>query len=234
MKRLLPSLLLLLAAAPLGVAGLVLTQEIEQSAGPAPGKTTMTMTVSGDKARADIGKDMSTIVDSGSGAITSLVHAQKMAMELPEGTFDSIKKTAEEKKQKSKPDLKPTGKKQTINGFECEEYVGMVEGMDVTFWVTKDVKNQKEILDQLGKLSGGGNPFEGALKSGEDFPGIPIRTVIKTPQAGTATMTVVSIKDMDVPDSTFQIPSGYKIMSLPKSQAPGAGAPPMPANPAGR
>jgi hypothetical protein len=215
-------------------AGLILVEEMDQTGGPMPGKTEMTITASGDKARVDLGKQISSIVDSKTGTVTSLMHEQKMAMQLPEGTFDSIKKAGEAEKGKSKPELKPTGKKETINGFACEEYLGKIKGMDVTFWVTKEVKNQKEILDQLSNLSGGTDPFQGALASGEDFPGFPIRTIMKTPELGTMTMTVVSIKNEDVPDSAFDIPADYQAISMPKMQLPGGGAPAVPAVPDAR
>jgi hypothetical protein len=132
-----------------------------------------------------------------------------------------------------KPDLKPTGKKETINGFACEEYTGKMQGLDVTYWVTKDVANEKEILAQMGKLSGDGDPFKAALADGGDFPGFPIRTVIKAPQIGTSTMTVVSIKNEDVPDSAFEKPADYKTMAVPQMSHPGGGAPAIPAGPDG-
>jgi hypothetical protein len=219
----------LLAAARLAGAGLIVVQEMEQTAGPMPGKMELTITASGDKARMDMGKQVSTIVDSKAGTLTSLMHEQKMAMQLPEGTLKSIQGASAG--EKAKPDLKPTGKKETINGFACEEYVGTVSGIDVTFWVTKDVENQKAILDQLAKVSGGADPLQSALANGGDFPGFPIRTIAKTPEMGTMTMTILSIKNEDVPDSAFEIPSGYKAMNMPKMQLPGGGAPAVPAAP---
>ncbi|MGH8047345.1 MAG: DUF4412 domain-containing protein [Chthoniobacterales bacterium] len=229
MKRfLLP--IVLLATAQLATAGLVVVEEMEQSGGPMPGKTEMTLSVSGDKARVDIGKQISSIVNSKTGATVSLIHAQKVAMELPEGTFDAIKKSASQG-EKPKLDLKPTGKKETINGFACEEYTGKINGMDVAFWVTQEVKEQKETLDQISKLMGGDATFQGALANGEAFPGFPIRTVMKTPQAGKMTLTVVSVKSEDVPDSTFEVPAGYRTMNMPKMQLPGGGAPAVPSGP---
>lgn len=223
-----------LAMAHLACAGIVVVEEMEQTAGPMPGKMEVTITASGDKARMDMGKQISTIVDSKAGTVISLMHEQKMAMQLPEGTLDSIKKSGAAGREQLKPDLKPTGKKETINGFACEEYVGTVQGMNVTFWITKEVENQKEILDQLGKVSGGGDPFQGALADGGNFPGFPIRTVAKTPETGTMTMTVVSIKNVDVPEKTFTVPSDYKTMSMPNMQLPGGGAPAVPSAPDAR
>jgi len=215
-----------LAATRLATAGVIITEEAEQSSGPMPDKTQLTITVSGDHARVDVGKEVSSIVDSKAGTVTSLMHSQKIAMQMPEGALNAMQKKAGQPKPKL--DLKPTGKKDVINGFNCEEYSGKVEGMPISFWVTQDVQNQKEILAQIGKLSGGSDPFQAALQSGADFPGFPIRSVIKTPQLGTSTMTVISVKNEDVPDSVFAIPAGYKSMDLPKMSNPGGGAPSVP------
>jgi hypothetical protein len=38
---------------------------------------------------------------------------------------------------------------------------------------------------------------------------------------GSSTMTVLSIKNVDLPDSTFAVPAGYKAMSVPQMPAPG-------------
>ncbi len=216
---------LLLVAASLGRAGVIITQEVDKLGG-LDGKTELTMTLSDDRARVDVGRQLSSIVDLKSGRVVSLMHAQKIAMELPDGAIDAVKQKALAKSEK--PSLEATGKKETINGFACEEYTGKLQGLDVTYWVTKDVANEKEILDQMGKLSGNGNPFKGALADGRDFPGFPIRTTIKSPQTGTSTITVTSVKVQDIPGATFKTPDGYKSMSVPPMSPSGGGAPAAP------
>lgn len=224
--KLLPFVAIVAAVSQLAHGGLVIQQEVEQSAGPMPGKMPLTIKVSGDKTRVDVGTEVSSIVDAKSGTVTSLLHSQKMAMKLPEGTLDSVrKKTAE---NKTAPDIKPTGKKETINGFECEEYAGTIEGMKVNLWVTRDVKNASQIIDQLGKISGGADPLMKALQSAGGVQGFPIRTVVDIPQTGKSTSTILSIKDEDVPESTFVVPDGYKSMDAPKMAPPGGGAPAVP------
>jgi len=208
----------LLATAHLAHAGIIIIQEVDQVT-PAEGKTQMTMKLSGGHARVDVGNQFSSIIDLSTNTVTSLLHAQKLAMELPKGVFEAAKKRAST--QAAKPDLKPTGKKEMINGYACEEYTGTLQGLAVTYWVTKDVPNQKEILAQMSQLSGGADPFKGALANGADFPGFPIRTIVKSPQMGSSTMTVLSIKNADLPDSTFAIPADYKSMAVPAMPSPG-------------
>jgi hypothetical protein len=230
MKRLLLPIAFL-ATVQLACAGLVIVEDLERTGGPTPGKDQLTITVSGEKNRMDIGKNISTIIDSKTGSTVALMHDLKMVMEVPAAIFDAIKKAGASAKEDSKLDLKPTGKKQTINGFACEEYAGKLKKMNVTFWVTNEIENQKEILDQLSKLQGDGDPFKGALADGKDFPGVPIRTIFKTNELGTTTMTITSIKNEEVPDSVFEIPADYKKMEMPQMQIPGGGAPAIPAIP---
>ncbi len=207
----------LVAGAQLARAGLVIVQEVDQL-GPMASKTLMTMQISGERARVDVGDQLSSIVDLSAGTVTSLMHAQKIAMQLPKGALDAL----QQKSPSEKPDLKPSGKKETINGYICAEYTGTLQGLAVKYWVTRDIPNQQEILEQMSRLSGGGSdPFKAALASGADFPGFPIRTTVTVPQIGTSTMTVVSIKNADIPESTFQIPPDYKAMAAPALPLPG-------------
>jgi hypothetical protein len=207
----------LLVVAQLASAGLVIVQEADHL-GPDAGRTRMTLNISGERARIDVGDQLSSIVDLKSGNVTSLMHPQKIAMQLPKEALAAIREKAAEKTEK--PDLEPTGKKETINGYACTEYAGTLQGLAVTYWVTNDVPDQKAILDQMAKLAGSSDIFKGALASGADFPGFPIRTTVTSPQLGTSTMTVISIRKADLPDSEFEIPAGYQTL---KSPLPGAG-----------
>jgi len=220
------SITALLAVAHLAGAGLVITEEVDQSGGPMPGKTDMTITTSGDKTRIDIGKELSSIVDSKVGTVTSLIHSQKIAMQLPEGMMNAVKEQVS--KSTAKPDLQPTGKKETINGFRCEEYQGTLAGMKCAIWFTQDVKDGQAILDQLNKLAGSDPTFQAALQGGS-LHGFPIRTVTNTPEKGKATMTVISISSENVPDSAFEVPADYKAMNMPQMLKPEGGAPAVPA-----
>ncbi|MDD5198691.1 MAG: DUF4412 domain-containing protein [Terrimicrobiaceae bacterium] len=230
MNRIVLALAALIAATHSATAGIVIVEEVDQT-GPMPGKTPMTMTISGDRARIDVGRQLSSIVDLKAGTVTSLMHAQKIAMQLPKAALDAVKEKVAARGEK--PDLKPTGKKETISGFACEEYTGAFQGLDVTYWVTRDVANQKEILEQMGRLSGDGDPFKAALAGGGDFPGFPIRTTVKSPQIGVSTMTVLSIKNADVPASQFEVPADYKTVAVPQMSQPGGNAPAAPAGPNG-
>lgn len=210
----------MLATAAFARAGLVLEQEVDQSGGPMPGKTKLTISISGDETRVDVGDQFSSIANVKTGEVTSLVHPQKIAMQLPKGAMDEMRKQAA--KKVSKPNLKPTGRTETISGYRCEEYTGTLGGLELTYWVAKDVPDYQGIRDQIEKTSGT-DPLKGALGNGGDLPGLPVRTIVKSPEMGSSTMTLVSIKSEDVPASKFTVPAGYKTMAVPGGMLPGAG-----------
>ncbi len=216
MKFLLPALAVAGLLIQPALADLVIIQKVEQSGGQMP-DTEMTVRIKGTKVRADVGEQLSTIVDSDGGDLVSLMHGQKTAMAMPSAAIEAMKaQMAPKEGEVETPDLKPTGKTEEINGFKCEEYAGKFQGADVSYWVTKDIDNQQAILDQLAKLSGDADPFKGAFKKGEGFPGFPIRTEIEAPGAGKTVVTVVSVEEKALADSDFEIPADYKKMEMPK------------------
>ncbi len=197
------------------LAGVEIVQSVETT-NQAGMNMKMTVQVEGDRARVDVGDQMSTITGGGTKDITTLMHGQKMAMTIPAAAVEAMKSQVKQMADgaDAKPDLEPTGSKEEISGFACEEYTGTVAGMDATYWVTNDVPNQENITKQLSKLAGDTDPFKGAF-SDEDFPGFPIRTIVTSPQAGESTVTVESITEKDIPDSAFEVPSDYKSTAMP-------------------
>ncbi len=209
-------------AASTALAGVEIVQSVETTNQSAMNMK-MTVQVEGDRARVDVGDQMSTITGGGSKDITTLMHGQKMAMTIPAAAIEAMKTKAKDLTGSSdeKPDIKPTGKKEEINGFACEEYTGTVAGLEATYWITNDLPNQENVTAQLSKLAGDTDPFKGAF-SDKDFPGFPIRTVVSSPEAGKSTVTVESVTEKDIPDSAFEVPSDYKSTAMPT--LPGSGA----------
>ncbi len=197
-------------------AGIEIVQSIETT-GPAQMSMEVTVLVDGDQARFDIGDQMSTLMSGGaSEGITTLMHGQKMAMTMPASAMDAMKARIQDAEENAdqKPDIKPTGAKKEISGFACEEYTGTVAGMQATYWLTNDIPNQDEIVEQLSALAGDMDPFKGALLD-DDFPGFPIQTEVTSPQSGTSTVTIKSVTEKDIPASTFVVPADYKTTAMP-------------------
>lgn len=224
-RHLLPLAALLSTALATARADLLITQKVE-GMGPAP--IEMTTRVKGDKMRVDPSPEISMIVDVKSGDMVNLMHSQKAFLKI---SGESAKAMMEQMKQgrgeaPAKPDLKPTGKKETINGYACEEYATTVSGMKLNFMLTKALPNYEAALKQLADAAKNGPLAQQTQGMGLDFgtlPGFPIRTAMD--MAGQKmTSTVTNVSTATLPDADFALPAGYKEMSMP-SLTPPAPAP---------
>ncbi len=98
----------------------------------------ITMKVKGDKARVEVSPQVTTIIDAKTGAITNLMNDKKIVMTIP---GEKAKAMAEMAKSFVKDEApaqatpKPTGKKETINGYETEEYVTDSPKFHASYWV---------------------------------------------------------------------------------------------------
>jgi hypothetical protein len=214
MKHILASLMIATAFAR---ADVVVEQKIES----AFMNGNMIMKVKGDQARMDMPKgpagDITVLVDTKSGQMTTLMHGQKMAMKL---NIADAKKQAEAAQKLSGLDPakiekpKATGVKEKVGDWETEVYEFDGGGTKGKMWVAKDFKNYKTITEQMAKLSaatGGGSGFD---PSKFDLGGMTVKTEMTTP-AGKMTMTLVKVSEDTVADSEFKAPEGYQEMKLP-------------------
>ncbi len=212
MNKILP----LLASAVLALnvhADLTITQKIQQEGQPAADMT-VNMKIKDQKIRMDAGPQMSTIVDLKSGDMKTLLHDRKMVMTIPGSLIKSMQQAATSAGGGGAEEPMPTGNKETINGFACEEYSLTAQGAKVNVWLTKDLPAAQKIMSEVTSLSPDSDPFQGALK-GQKIDGFPMRTVIQMPGAGKATMTVVAVSESALDDAEFSVPSGYKTMQMP-------------------
>ncbi len=108
---------------------------------------------------------------------------------------------------------KATGRKETINGFACEEYETTVDGRKVELWLTKDAPDAQKALSQLSALSGKSDPISTFIEKNQ-LAGFPVRTVVETPM-GKVTTTVVTVKPGEIDETQFTVPSDYKEMQAP-------------------
>lgn len=210
MKKFLP-LLFAAVLATAAHADLTITQKVQQEAQPAA-DLTVTMKIKGQKMRMDASPKVSTIIDLKSGDIQNLMHDQKMVMTIPGALMKSMQQAAAPAAAGTEVP-KPTGNKETITGFACEEYILNSQGAKVNVWLTKDLPAAQKIMSEVAALSPN-DPFQLALK-GQEIDGFPLRTVIETPGGGKTTMTVLAVNESPLADSEFSVPSGYKAMQMP-------------------
>ncbi len=118
-------------------ADLTIVQNVE-GGGPL---SSMTMKIKGDKARIEAGPQMTTIIDSKTGDLLTLLNEQKKFITHVCGPgqggcrkwpWSPTKKA----RRLREPQLKPTGKKETINGYETEEYTCEAPAFKGSYWIS--------------------------------------------------------------------------------------------------
>lgn len=228
LPRPLPFLAAALLCAPFAVtpaarADLLITQKVEGVAGMAGMETTTR--VKGDKLRVDATPEMSMLVDVKTGDMINLMHAQKSYLKISgemAKTMMAQMKPAAGAAAPAKPDLKPTGKKETINGYASEEYTTTVNGMKLDFMLTKALPNYESALKQLADAAKNGPMAQQAQGMGLDFgtlPGFPLRTSME--MAGQKMVsTVTNLSTATLPESEFALPAGYKELTMPTMTPP--------------
>ncbi len=195
-------------------ADITIVQNVKQEGGPNAVDLNMTIEVKGQKARIDVNPEISTIVDLSNGDSLSLFHTRKAAMRLPGATIKAMQAKVQEQQGEMKAEPpKATGRKETINGFACDEYETSVDGRKVELWLTKDAPDAQKALSQLSALSGKSDPISTFIEKNQ-LSGFPVRTVVETPM-GKVTTTVVTVKPGEIDEKQFTVPSDYKEMQAP-------------------
>jgi hypothetical protein len=202
-------------AAPTLSADLIVKQEVENS-----GQTQqVTLKIKDTKCRIEATDQTSAIIDSATGVTTVLLHPQKAYMRI---SGEQLRAQAEAMKNllsgkegdTAQAEFKPTGKKETINGYETEEYTASVGGIQTTVAVAKNFPNYQEVVKALFNVQSGPGMeiFRNMSIPPEKYPGMPIRTVVEV-LGQKITTTVDSVEETSLADSDFTIPIDYKELS---------------------
>jgi hypothetical protein len=209
-------------------ADLTITQKVEGIASPL---STITTKVKGNKARVDASSKLATIIDSTTGEMWTLLKDQKQVMHISsdksKALADMANKYAGDKNAGSTPKLVPTGRKETINGYETAEY--KIEGSSVaaSCWIALRYPHADIILKQMEQIRPGPwNAMKRGMPEYSQFPGLPIRTIVQVPGKGQIVTTIESISEETIPEDQFGIPKDYAEMKIPDfssmMKAPGA------------
>ena len=168
------------------------------------------------KARIDTDQT-STIIDSNSGETTMLIRGQKVFLKIaPEqlkAQSEAVKSLMGTKGDAtaSPVALKPTGRKQSINGYETEEYVTSINGADMSIFISKDFPDFRKVVEALNIVQKGPGMdiFRSMAISPSEYPGMPIRTEAKF-LGQRVVVTLESVEQTDLSDADFSIPPDYK------------------------
>jgi hypothetical protein len=177
----------------------------------------VTVKIKGDKQRIDAPSQPTRIIDGKSGEMTDLISDQKSFVTISAAQIKaaaaSMNLSPDKNSTASK--LTPTGKKETINGYETEEYVYETPQFKASFWVAKKYPGAAEILKQMqAPISGAWKPSNMGMPDYTDFAGMPLKTVISVGDSQVAT-TIISVKQDPLSASEFEIPKDFQPMKQP-------------------
>ncbi|MGI8956479.1 MAG: DUF4412 domain-containing protein [Chthoniobacterales bacterium] len=208
-------LLAFLALCDTARADLTIVQNMEGT----EGLHKITFKVKGDKARVEVNQQVTTLIDAKTGDLTTLLNDRKTVMRISGERAKAMAEMAKSFVKQETPEQavpKPTGRKETINGYETEEYVTDSPKYHASYWVAKTYPNYQSILQQMSIMQRGA--FAEITKGMPDFhalPGLPLRTKIKTQGQSEITSSIESVSLAPLPASDFTIPSDYSEMKMP-------------------
>ena len=114
-----------------------------------------------------------------------------------------------------KAKLTPTGRKETINGYEAEEFVRESPTMKESYWIALKFPDSAAIVKQLqAVIPSAWNEVAKGMFDFSDFPGLPLRTVVKR-DGKEITSTMVSIKQDLLSDTEFFVPNDFQELKIP-------------------
>jgi hypothetical protein len=193
-------------------ADTVLVQKVE-----AAGRSSeMTVKIKGTKIRSDISPEISTLTDTASGATTTLMHPQKAYMEISAAAtrqlLDKVPPQAA-----PEPVLEPTGKHETVNGYDTEIYTVETGALKTRYWIAKDYPDEKKLLALFKELqnTGLGTMARQMAPQPTEFPGVPLKTELQSSRSQKVTVTLLSVEEEPLPDSDFVVPPDYKALPTP-------------------
>jgi hypothetical protein len=193
----------------------------------------VTVKIKGDKERIDAPSQPTRIIDGKTGEMTDLMNDRKSFLKISAGQIKAATESMNQLnagKQLTPPKLTPTGKKDTINGYEAEEYAYETPQFKAAFWIATKYPGATDILKQMqAPISGAWKPSNMGLPDYTDFTGLPLKTVI-TVGTDQVVTTIVSIKQDAVNASEFEIPKDFQelkelIRSAPESATSPSGSP---------
>lgn len=200
-------------------ADLTIVQEVEG----AGSVTHITMKIKGDKTRIEATPQVTSIFDNKSGEMLSILHDQKLVMRTSAAQAKTVAAAITGQLAPApaagvadaKMKMTPTGRKETIDGYEAEEYVLETPTYKASYWIAKNYPQGDAILKQLQSMAP--QALTGGAMATPDFrafPGLPLRTNMTIGETKIVS-TIKAVKTDPLPESEFAVPQGYKEMKVP-------------------
>ena len=183
----------------------------------------ITMKLKGDKARVEVSPELTTILETRNGDILTLMNTKKKFVRISAEKSKAIADLASKYANNSsapaeKSKLVATGRKETINGYETEEYVRESASLKESYWIALTYPDSAAIVKQLQAIAPTAwNDIAKGMLDFSDFPGLPLRTIIKT-DGKEVVSTIVSIKQDLLSDTEFAVPRDFQELKVPNLQ----------------
>ncbi len=182
----------------------------------------ITVKIKETKARAEIAPQISYIIDGATGESITLMHAQKGYMKVSAAQGKALSEQMKNSQGVLGTPAKPvaTGQKETVEEWKTEIFTWSGGSLAVRYWVARDFPNAAGIQAAMDKAqsSGVGAMSKGLLPANSDFPGMVVKTEMKT-KGKTITSTIVSVKEETVDAKEFETPADYKELPTPAFDA---------------
>lgn len=187
-------------------AGVVLKQKMETPAGT----NDCTIYVQGHLMRTDIDANTSSIADTKTGEVLTIMHQTKQVMRI-KGKVETP--PADAAANLPKPEFKDTGEVETINGYECRIVTADMNGVKLTYWVAKNFPDYEKIQDSMTTLGQANTSGGEKQEVPEALKGMIIKTSTVSPQY-VAVTTLESVKTEDIKPEVFAVPAGYTVIDI--------------------
>jgi hypothetical protein len=212
-----------LFTAGLARADVVIVQQVDGMAQSGQ----MTIMVGADKVRTDVSPEISTITDTTTGDVTTLMHPQKAYMIIPASATKAMRSIIQQAAGTAAGSASPakpvaTGKTDKINGYNASEYTFTNGNLKAIYWISADFPNAKMVTDAMGKFRKGvlADITRGLAPDLSDLPGVPVKTEVEI-NGRKITTVLVSAKDQPVDPSEYQVPAAYTQMKMPGADGGG-------------
>jgi hypothetical protein len=190
----------------------------------------ITIKLKGDKVRVEVTPQLATIIENKTGDVITLMNQEKKFLRISADMSNAIAEMASKYAGKTKvaaetAKLTATGRKEMINGYEAEEYVRETPSFKATYWITSKYPDSAAILKQLQSIiPAAWNDVAKGMFDYRDFPGLPLRTRVKT-NGKEITGTITSIKQDVLSEEEFSIPKDFQETKVPHLREPMAEKP---------
>lgn len=213
-RRLLLSLLLLLAAPAAADSLLTIRSSIEGLKMDQPQNGEVKIWIGGDKLRRDEG-DVSYILRLDRGKLYIVSHGEKVYSELT--VPGDLKKIASPVASQLKVQVTATAETKKIGGWTARKYkvdLSNPEGLhlDTTIWASKDIASHESysrLAASLAALQPGAGEWARKLEQIEGFPVLQEANVDMGGSRFKTREELVTVETKDAPDGAYEIPAGY-------------------------